>query len=155
MDRRKIDVVISTCLILMSLIILTNDGLSEGGVETDLGSLFLPRIVAGLIIIFSATIAIQSILKLKRNADINEEDIISTEGFMGVNIYIGIFILYWLAVPYIGFLIATPFVMFAVSYLLGGRSWFAMTAMSIVVPLIVFYGANHFLRVFLPIWSLA
>ncbi|MCW8884463.1 MAG: hypothetical protein OQK12_04290, partial [Motiliproteus sp.] len=64
MDRRKIDVVLSTFLIIASLIILTNDNLAEGGAESDLGIMFLPRIVAGLIIIFASTIAIQSLRNL-------------------------------------------------------------------------------------------
>ncbi len=155
MDRRKIDVVISTILIIASLIILTNDSLSEGGVETDLGSLFLPRIVACLIIVFSAVIGVQSLLKLSKKARMEDVEKIDLTGFMGVNIYIGTFILYWFLVPYLGFLLVTPFVMFAIAFLLGGRSWFAMTAMSIITPLLIFYGASHFLRVFLPTWSLS
>lgn len=155
MDRRKVDVVIATVLIVVSLIILTYDGLSEGGVETDLGSLFLPRIVACLIIIFSATIGIQSLIKLNKKAELEDGELISTEGFMGVNIYVATFIVYWLVVPYVGFLVATPFVMFGVAYLLGGRSWFSISAMSVITPLIVFYGSSHFLRVFLPTWSLS
>jgi hypothetical protein len=155
MDRRKVDVVLATVLIVVSLVILTYDGLSEGGVETELGSLFLPRIVACLIIIFSATIAIQSLIKLNKKAEFEDGELISTEDFMGVYLYIAIFIIYWLAVPYLGFLIATPFVMFGIACLLGGRSWFAISIMSIITPLCVFYGSVHFLRVFLPTWSLS
>jgi hypothetical protein len=95
MDRRKVDVVLATVLIVVSLVILTYDGLSEGGVETELGSLFLPRIVACLIIIFSATIAIQSLIKLNKKAEFEDGELISTEDFMGVYLYIAIFIIYW------------------------------------------------------------
>ncbi|MBQ0783899.1 MAG: tripartite tricarboxylate transporter TctB family protein, partial [Amphritea sp.] len=66
MDRRIIDIGFSTFLIIVSLIILTNDNLVEGGAESDLGSMFLPRVVAGLIILFAATIAIQSLRKLSQ-----------------------------------------------------------------------------------------
>ncbi len=154
MDRRKIDIIVTSILIVASIIILTNDGLSEGGVETDLGSLFIPRIVAGLIIVYSLTIGIQAILKLKRKAELETVESISTDGFLGVNIYVGIFIAYWFLVPYIGFLLITPFVMLAIAVLLGGRNWLALGAMSIFTPLIIFYGAIHFLRVYLPTWSL-
>lgn len=154
MDRRKIDIVMTSILIIASIIILTNDGLSEGGVETELGSLFLPRIVAGLIIAFSATIGIQAMLKLHRKAELEAVEKISIDGFLGVNIYVGIFIAYWFLVPYLGFLLTTPFVMFAIAVLLNGRNWLAIGAMSIITPLIIFYGSIHFLRVYLPTWSL-
>ncbi|MGB1237317.1 MAG: tripartite tricarboxylate transporter TctB family protein [Pseudomonadales bacterium] len=154
MDRRKVDVVFTSLLIVICLIILTDDSLSEGGVETDLGSLFLPRIVAGFIIAFSAFIGISSLLQVLKKAEQQEIEKISLSGFLGVNIYVGIFIAYWLFVPYIGFLVATPVVMFSVAVLLGGRRWLAIGAMSLIVPVLIFYGSNYFLRVFLPTWSL-
>ncbi|WP_461536741.1 tripartite tricarboxylate transporter TctB family protein [Spongorhabdus nitratireducens] len=155
MDRRKIDVVLSTLLIIISVIILTNDNLVEGGVETELGSMFLPRIVAGLIIIFAAVMGIESLLKLLRQAKQEESEIIVTQGFSGVLVYIGIFIAYWLAVPHVGFLVATPFVMFSVAVLLGGRNWIPITLVSVITPLLIFYGSSHFLRVYLPTWTLS
>lgn len=155
MDRRKVDIVVMTALIIASLIILVDDSLSEGGVETEFGSLFLPRIVAVFIIIFATTIACSSLLKLWAKRKITEGETIALNGFLGVNIYIGLFIAYWFVVPYIGFLIATPFVMFCIALLLGGRNWIPMALMSILVPILVFYGSNHFLRVFLPTWSLS
>ncbi|MGY8870208.1 MAG: tripartite tricarboxylate transporter TctB family protein [Pseudomonadales bacterium] len=153
MDRRKIDIVLSTFLIIVSLIILTNDNLVEGGAESDLGSMFLPRTVAGLIIIFSATIAIQSLRKLSKGSQIEDLELISTDGFSGILIYIGIFIAYWLAVPYVGFLVATPFIMIAVAMLLGGRNWVPIIAMSVITPVLIDYGSKEFLRVYLPTWA--
>jgi hypothetical protein len=155
LDRRKVDIVVMTMLVLASIVILTNDNLSEGGAETDLGSLFLPRIVAGLIILFSVFIGATSIHKLLTKQAIESGETITLNGFFGVNIYVGIFVLYWFSVPYVGFLIATPFVMLGVALLLGGKNWLAIGAMSIVVPLLVFYGSVHFLRVYLPTWSLS
>jgi hypothetical protein len=153
MDRRKIDVVLSTFLIIVSLIILTNNNLVEGGAESDLGSMFLPRVVAGLIILFSATIAIQSLMKLSKGTKIEDLELISTDGFSGIFIYIGIFIVYWLAVPYVGFLVATPFIMIAVAILLGGRNWVPIIAMSVITPVLIDYGSKEFLRVYLPTWA--
>lgn len=155
MDRRKIDVIMATVFIIVSLIILTNDNLVEGGAETDLGSMFLPRIVAGLIIIFSASIGIQALRKLISKAALNAEENIMTDGFAGIVIYISIFIVYWLVVPYVGFLVATPFVMFGIAVLLGGRKWLPIILMSVITPAVIFYGASHFLRVFLPTWTLS
>ena len=154
MDRRKVDVVLSTILIIASLIILTNDNLVEGGAETDLGSMFLPRIVAGLIILFAGTIAIQSLGKLLKGAEMEGQELIITNGFSGIIIYIGIFIAYWLSVPHVGFLVATPVIMFCIAVLLGGRNWLPITAVCVITPLLIFYGAREFLRVYLPTWNL-
>ncbi len=154
MDRRKTDVVLSTFLIIVSVIILTSDNLVEGGAESDLGIMFLPRVVAGFIIIFATTIAIQSLRKLLSGAEIESREIIITDGFSGIFIYIGIFIAYWLAVPHLGFLVTTPFVMLGVAVLLGGRNWIPITAVSVITPVLIYYGSREFLRVYLPTWSL-
>ncbi len=155
MDRRKIDVVLSTLLILMSLGILTSDNLVEGGAETELSSMFLPRIVAVLIILFAGTIAIKSLRKLLSGAEKQSHEIIMTDGFSGIFLYIGIFVAYWFSVPYVGFMVATPFVMLSVAFLLGGRNWLTLIPLSIITPVLIYYGALNFLRVFLPTWTLS
>lgn len=154
MDRRKIDVVLSTFLIIASVIILTNDNLAEGGADSEMGILFLPRIVAGLMILFAGTIAIQSFMKLAKGAEQEGQEVISTEGFSGIFAYIGIFVAYWLAVPYLGFMVTTPFVMLAVAILLGGRNWIPIVAVSVITPVLIYYGSREFLRVYLPTWTL-
>ncbi len=154
MDRRKIDVVLSTLLIIASVIILTDDSLAEGGAESDLGILFLPRVVAGLMILFAGTIAIQSFVKLSKGAEMEGLEKISTAGFSGIFIYIGIFIAYWLAVPHLGFIVTTPLVMLGVAVLLGGRNWLPLISLSVITPVLIYYGSREFLRVYLPTWSL-
>lgn len=155
MNRRKVDVVLSAILITVSLIILTNDGLVEGGMETELGSMFVPRIIAFCILLFSSTIGVQSLLKMRKNQELELVEHIDTTGFGGVAVYFGIFILYWLAVPYVGFIVATPFTIFSVAFLLGGRSWVPIGILSIVTPILIYYGCSQYLRVFLPTWSLS
>lgn len=153
MDRRKIEVVMTSFLIVVSIIILTNDNLSRGGVETELGSMFLPRLVAICMIAICATIGVQSFLQLSRGEVLTEEDRIDTSGFDGVAIYVGNFILYWFAVPYVGFLVATPVAMMVIAVLLGGRNWVPLIAMSLITPVAIFFLSREFLRVFLPTWS--
>lgn len=154
-DRRKIDVVVTSLLIIAGIIILTNDNLSQGGIEaTSLGSLFLPRVVAVFMMTLCAIIGVQSFLKIKNNAPKLDEEEISISGFWGVNLYVAIFIAYWFLTPYLGFLVTTPFVMLAIAFLLGARNWWVMIPLSCVTTLLVFYGCRHFLRVFLPTWSL-
>lgn len=154
MNRRKVDVVLSAVLLTVSTIILTNDNLVEGGMETELGSMFVPRVIAFFIIIFAGTIGVQSLVKIRKNEKLAVEEHIDTMGFGGVALYFSIFILYWLAVPYVGFIVATPFTIFAVAYLLGGRSWLSIGSISIITPILVYYGCSQYLRVFLPTWSL-
>jgi len=155
MDRRKLDIVMSSVLISVAIIILTNDNLVVGGVESELGSLFLPRMVAGLMIVFSAIIAISSIIRLSMKSEKDECEQIDIDGFSGILLYIGIFVAYWLLVPYVGFLVATPFVMLAIAVLLGGRNWIPIVTMSVVTPFVIYYGSLNFLRVFLPAWNLS
>ena len=154
MNRRKLDVAFSSILIIVSLIILTSDGLVEGGMETDLGSMFLPRIVAGFILLFSATIGIQSLIRIYKGVALNGLERIDTEGFRGIGIYVAIFIVYWLVVPHVGFLVATPFALFGIAVLLGGRQWIRITAVSLITPVVVYYACSNLLRVFLPPWAL-
>ncbi|WP_432474614.1 tripartite tricarboxylate transporter TctB family protein [Amphritea sp. HPY] len=154
MDRRKIDVVLSTFLIIISVIILTNDNLAEGGAESDLGIMFLPRVVAGFMMIFAATIAFQSFSKLSKGAELEGPELVITNGYSGIFIYIGIFVAYWLAVPHLGFMVTTPFIMLGVAVLLGGRNWIPLIAMSVITPVLIYYGSREFLRVYLPTWTL-
>ncbi|MDO6565390.1 tripartite tricarboxylate transporter TctB family protein [Amphritea sp. 1_MG-2023] len=154
MDRRKLDVLFSTMLIIISATILISNDFIEGGAESELGSMFLPRVVAGLIMIFSATIGLQSLIKLMNRTEIDNSELVLVNGFTGIFIYIGIFLVYWFVVPYVGFIITTPIIMFSVAVLLGGRNWIPITAMSIILSVLIFYGSKYYLRVYLPTWDL-
>lgn len=155
MDRRRLDVIMAAVFVVASIFILSSDSLVQGGVSSSLDSMVLPRVVAVLIIAFSLAIGIPSLLKILRNERKREAERVEISGFAGVAIYVGIFFVYWYLVPYVGFLVATPFVMFCIALLLGGRNWMPMIAMSILVPAIVFYGSSHFLRVYLPTWMVS
>ncbi len=155
MDRRKIDVAFSALLIVIALIILTNEHLVEGGMETELGSMFVPRAIAVFILIFAGTIGVQALVHLKKAEKKTLAEHIDTTGFGGVAIYFAVFILYWLSVQHVGFIVATPFVIFAIAYLLGGRSWFRIGLVAIITPIIIHYACSMYLRVFLPTWSVS
>ena len=154
MTRRHLDVIVCSILILGSVLILTLDGLAQGGVETQLGSLLMPRAVAVLIILFSLMIAIPSLRGLMQGQPLLPTEVIDTDGLGGVLLYMAILVAYWWALPIIGFLVATPVVIFAIAVLLGGRSWVGMLAMSLITPAIIFYGCRDLIRVYLPEWSL-
>ncbi len=154
MTRRHLDVIVCSVLIVASLLVLTRDGLAQGGVETQLGSMLMPRVVAALIILFSLMIAIPSLRGLIQDRPLMQLEVIQTEGLEGVFIYMAILAAYWWALPVVGFLVATPVVIFAVAVLLGGRSWLAMLAMSLITPSVIFYCCRELIRVYLPEWSL-
>ncbi|MFC3170347.1 tripartite tricarboxylate transporter TctB family protein [Paracoccus fontiphilus] len=153
MTRRHLDVILCSALILASVLILTLDGLALGGVETQLGSMLMPRVVATLIILFSLMIGLPSLRGLLQDRPLLPTEVIETEGLDGVMIYIVIFTAYWWALPILGFLVATPAVIFAVAVLLGGRSWLPMLSMSLITPTVIFYGCRELIRVYLPEWS--
>ena len=153
MNRRYLDVVLGSVLIAGAILILTLDGLAQGGVETQLGSMFMPRVVAGFIGIFSAMIALPSLRQIIADAPLAPQETIPAEGFGGVLVYVAIFVAYWWLLPVLGFVIATSAAMFAIAVLLGGRSWLAMALVSVVVPLASFHGCRALIRVYLPEWS--
>lgn len=153
MSRRHLDVGLSSVLIAMSLVILLGDELAQGGVETQLGSMLMPRLVAVLIILLSLAIGIPSLRAIMIDRPLLPAEHIDTSGLDGVLIYFVIFAAYWWALPIVGFLVATPFVIFSIAVLLGGRAWVPMIAMSVITPLPIFYGCRDLIRVYLPEWS--
>lgn len=153
MTRRHLDVILCSVLLVVSVLILTLDGLAQGGVETQLGSMLMPRVVAALIILFSLMIGLPSLRRIVQDRPLFPGEVIDTEGLEGVAIYIAIFAAYWWALPVLGFLVSTPAVILAVAVLLGGRSWVPMIAMSLITPAVIFYGCRELIRVYLPEWS--
>lgn len=154
MDKRKAELITSLFLILISIFILVNDNLVQGGVETDLGSMFLPRFIAIVIILFSTAIGFKSFKEILKEKKASGDDLISLEGYSGIFLYLGAVFMYWLIMPYIGFMLSTVLVMAFVSFLLGGRNWLVIIIMSLVVSISIDYGSKEFLHVYLPAWNL-
>lgn len=154
MNRRYLDVLLCSVLVVASILILTSDGFAQGGVETRLGSLFVPRLVAGFILIFALMIGIPSLRHIRADTPLTANEVIGTDGLGGVAVYVAIFVAYWWALPAVGFLVATPPAMFAIAVLLGGRSWLPMLVISTLTPTLIFYGARELIRVYLPEWAL-
>src|SRR5699024_7151760 len=126
MDKRIAEVFTSIVLISVSLLILLNDNLVEGGIETDLGSMFLPRTIAVLILILSLAIAWPALKELVAKTPATQDDQIDIQGFSGILLYIAAIVGYWLMLPHLGFLISTLIVMFFVAWIFDckhPRSW--------------------------------
>ncbi len=155
MDKPRVDMAFSSTIILISILILSNDALVEGGVQTELGSLFLPRIVAVLMIIFALGMGLPALLGILRTTRRTSSPWAGAQDAIGVILYLAILLAYWLAMPLVGFVVATPVAMLAIGRLLGARKWWPMLAVSIITPLVIDSGSRAFLRVFLPVWSLS
>ncbi len=157
MDKRKAEMFLSSILIVLSVFILTSNNLVEGGVETDLGSLFLPRSVALIMIALSIMMGWPAVKSFMKKHPINKDELIATEGFSGVLLYMIAMVGYWLAMPYVGFMFSTVAVMVFVAYVFGCSSlqdWFKVVLMALVIAIGIDYGTKHFLRVYLPSFEL-
>ena len=155
MDKPRVDVAFASAIILISILILSNDALVEGGAQTELGPLFLPRIVAAVMILLSLGIGLPALRGIVRRSRTVHPDEGGARDVVGVGLYLVILLSYWAAMPWIGFLVATPAAMLAIGWLLGARKWAPMLTISLITPLVIDYGSRAFLRVFLPVWSLS
>ena len=154
MDKRKAELAASILIIFISAFIILNDNLVEGGVETDLGSMFLPRSLAYLMILLALSMGYKSLKKIVKQNAVDANEIIDINGFSGVFYYVSILFFYWLTMPYLGFMVSTFLVMVSVAFLLGARNWVRVIVMSIFLSSIIQYGAKEFLYVYLPTWNL-
>jgi len=154
LDKRKAELAASILIIFISAFIILNDNLVEGGVETDLGSMFLPRSLAYLMILLALSMGYKSLKKIVKQNAVDANEIIDINGFSGVFYYVGILFFYWLTMPYLGFMVSTFLVMVSVAFLLGARNWVRVIVMSIFLSSIIQYGAKEFLYVYLPTWNL-
>lgn len=154
MDKRKAELAASILIIFISAFIILNDNLVEGGVETDLGSMFLPRSLACLMILLALSMGYKSLKEIVKSKVVDVDEVIDINGFTGVFYYIGILFFYWLTMPYLGFMVSTFLVMISVAFLLGAKNWVRVMGMSIFLSAIIQYGAKEFLYVYLPTWNL-
>lgn len=156
LDKRKAEFFVSLLLMFFSIFILVSDELVEGGVETDLGSMFLPRFVAVIIIIFSLSIGVNSLKEMKKEKEkeINSNNYISLKGYSGIFLYLLSVFAYWLIMPYMGFMISTILVMIFIAFLLGGKKWHKIIIIFSFIAISINYGTKEFLHVYLPAWNL-
>ncbi|WP_341667002.1 tripartite tricarboxylate transporter TctB family protein [Alcaligenes sp. SDU_A2] len=153
MVKPRINMAFSSAIILISILILSNDSLVSGGVQTELGSLFLPRIIAVLMIALALGIGLPALLGILRHTHATDSDGRAHDA-IGVCLYLAILLAYWAGIPWVGFMVATPLAMLAIGWLLGARKFLPLLAISVITPFVIDYGSRTFLRVFLPGWSL-
>lgn len=154
MAKNKIDIIIGVVFSTVSLFCyIFAYQMIDGGMETDLGSMFLPRLLLFIMFLLSV-IMLVNIFRKNRKHDKQtrniENEYLDFKGYANILKYLVIVIIYWLIMPYLGFLITTPFMMFSVMYLLSGRKWLVMGCVSLILTVAVKFGFYYGLRVMLP-----
>jgi putative tricarboxylic transport membrane protein len=111
--------------------------------SVDMGPAAFPQVLAGLVILFSVLLIITSLIK-RSNVRIN------AKRFKNILYSIAFLIIYGIAVPYIGFYIATILFIPIMLTLAGERSWKSIVSVTIVFELFAFTVFETILNVPLP-----
>jgi hypothetical protein len=154
MERNKVDIIIGIVLCVFSLYFyIFAYEFIEGGMKSELGSMFLPRLTLFAIFCLSCLMllnAFRNIKKLNKQAGSNKKEYFNTRGYSNILKYTVVAFTYWLLMPYLGFLISTPLMMFSVMYLLSARKWLTMACVSITLTVALKYACYYGLKVLLP-----
>jgi putative tricarboxylic transport membrane protein len=154
MQKNSIEIAVGSILIFISSsILLWGRSLVEGGMSTGVNSLFLPHIIAILVIALSG-LMIFSAIKSKSDIQPSERTDEPKGGYIEIGKYVAAFLIYLLILQYIGFMLSTFLMMFFVMYQMGGRKWFIMLAIAISASVILYYACYHLLHVMLPFGSI-
>ena len=116
-----------------------------------------PMIMSTGLIVFSAIVVIQSVLKLK-NMDENDPlaapaasiNVLKNKGVQGAAVVIAMCILYVMAFDMLGYVLCSAIIGVVIMYLIGKRDPKIMLAVSILVPLIMWIIFYKVLQVNIP-----
>jgi len=162
MQKHKSDLLLATLLWVASLYILLFDDFIEGGLETDLGSLFLPRAAALVVAVLALFIGGPAIKALR--AEHGQSDHVADQqgqpqteenegSLLWPMLYIVALIAYWFALPILGFVLSTILVVFFVAYIFNCNTaldWLKVLVISLVISFGLDYVTQKFLKVYLP-----
>lgn len=162
MQKHKTDLLLATLLWVASLYILLFDDFIEGGLETDLGSLFLPRAAALVVAVLALFIGGPAIKALR--AERGQSDHVADQqgqpqteekegSLLWPMLYIVALIAYWFALPILGFVLSTILVVFFVAYIFNcstAADWLKVLIISLVIAFGLDYVTKKFLKVYLP-----
>ena len=133
-----------------------------GGVETKLGSLFFPRFAIISIAVLSLLLTCFAVLEItnkfslgvilkKEKSPVSQQTSAEEHSWKKAFLYIVMLFGYLLLLYSLGFLVSSPLMIFSVMLLFGGRRLKLMIPLSIIVPLLIYYGCYHYMKVFLPV----
>jgi cell division protein FtsW (lipid II flippase) len=112
-----------------------------------------PRVILGILFILGVILAGYAFYIYKKKTRQNENKFEKGE-FKQVFLLVACVAFYIKIQAYLGFIILTPFFMFAMMYIFGLRKWIKMAAISIVSTAVIYIIFNNFLYVLLPRFNL-
>lgn len=158
--KRKlaIEICISIALLILFLIMVIN--MPKWVIETlpaTVKPTFFPRVVSGtlaglsLLLLFTTIIDYRkAATSLARNKEEQFEPVQNDSQYSSFIIYVTVLFLYLLGMKYLGFLLSTPFAMFAVAVQLGLRKYMIGFISYVMVAFALNYVAFNYMQIMLP-----
>ena len=119
--------------------------------NVPIGPEFFPRYVAAGLFICSFILILQSLKPGSKNDKPAPTISPLNKNMQRLFVGIAIIIVYAVCWELIGFLIITPFAMFAIMLLMGFRKYRSMVLFSLIMPVVVFGAFRIFLNVDMPL----
>jgi putative tricarboxylic transport membrane protein len=113
-----------------------------------------PKVILKVLFILGLSLAVSSFVRIRKAAGKNNVKNFDKNELKNVLIlFLCVAVYIWL-VNFLGFIILTPFFLFALMYILGLKKWFRMIAISVLTTAVVYLIFNRLLLVLLPRFSL-
>jgi len=158
--QRKLTIEICICLGLMVLFLIMVINMPKWVIETlpsTVKPTFFPSLVSGALAGLSILLLITTIIdyrKAGRSLTTKKDEpfeVVQNESQLSsLVIYVGILFLYLLGMKYLGFLLSTPFAMFAVAVQLGLRKYMIGFVVYVMVAFGLNYVAFNYMQIMLP-----
>ena len=107
---------------------------------------FFPRIVLGVLFV----LAVWYLLLAGRLRELNLFRTVDRRGYFNVAVTIGCVVAYAFLLPVVGYVAAGIALTLVLTVFYGNRNHLLTVAVSVLVPLAIYYGATHLLLVSLP-----
>jgi putative tricarboxylic transport membrane protein len=151
MKRDEVGAIFFICLGLFYVII---------SMKYDMGTFhnpqpgFLPRAMGVIMVFLSTLVLVKSLRRRKQETGLSEV----WEGFGFKNILFAIAIIvcvviYLLALNTLGFLFLSPFLVFVIAWMMGGKSWIINAVLGIVTSGLIYWTFWIIMRVPIPLGS--
>lgn len=142
---RRADFYIGLGLLAIALVYFQQSFMILRGFASDrLGPAFFPRMLALTLAALAVTLIVRAVAG---RSDPSRPPAIQARTLAAVLV---VLVLYAFALPYLGFLIATPFMLGAVIWFLGLRAWPSLAVTAVGVTVVLWIVFARLLRVLLP-----
>lgn len=123
--------------------------------EDGLGPGDYPRVIAYCVALLGFIQTVLSVRRMRRaDQPTSSPRIFEKREILNIFFLTVCVAVYLVALPYLGFIILTPFLMFMMMLLFGLRKWIKMIVVSVVSTAVVYFLFDKFFLVLLPRFSL-